>query len=93
MSWANVVIALLAAFVLLVGNIIVVVSGKLAGEINSRGTPIGLSVSTGHKLLAVTWTAFVLTVAMAVYWGYETCQDMRARKFNRQAKQWETGRF
>ncbi|KAI3339083.1 actin cortical patch SUR7/pH-response regulator pali [Ustulina deusta] len=85
-SWANLIVALLAAFVLFVGNIIVVESGKSASKINNLGQHIGLSVSTGQKFIAITWTAFVFTVVMAVYWGYETRQDMKARKVNRQAE-------
>ncbi|KAI3326681.1 hypothetical protein HD806DRAFT_551773 [Xylariaceae sp. AK1471] len=85
-SWANVIVALLAAFVLFVGNIVVVVSGKSASKINNLGQHIGLSVSTGHKFIAIAWTAFVLAVVMTVYWGYETRQDMKARKVSRQAE-------
>ncbi|KAI1291670.1 actin cortical patch SUR7/pH-response regulator pali [Xylaria venustula] len=71
---ANLIVALLAAFVLFVGNIIVVESGKSASKINNLGQHIGLSVSTGQKFIAITWTAFVFTVVMVVYWGYETAK-------------------
>ncbi|KAI8623443.1 actin cortical patch SUR7/pH-response regulator pali [Xylariaceae sp. FL1651] len=86
MSWANLIVAMLAAFVLFVGNIVVVKSGESASKINNLGQHIGLSVSTGQKFIAISWTAFVLTVVIAVFWGYETRQDMKARKVNRQAE-------
>lgn len=79
MSWANVIVAWLTAFVLLVGNIIVVVSGMSANKINSLGQHIGLSASMGAKFVALTWTAFALTLAMAMYWAYETREDRKSR--------------
>lgn len=78
-SWANVVVTWLAAFVLLVGNIIVVVSGKSANKINNLGQHIGLSVSTGRKFVALTWTAFGLTLGMAMYWAYHTREERKGR--------------
>lgn len=66
MFQANFIVALPTAFVLFVGNIVVVESGELATKINSLGQPIGLSVSTSQRFIAITWTVFVLTVVMAV---------------------------
>lgn len=45
-SRANVLVTLFAAFVLFIGDIIVVVSGISADKINNLGQHIGLSVST-----------------------------------------------
>ncbi|KAI1207645.1 actin cortical patch SUR7/pH-response regulator pali [Annulohypoxylon truncatum] len=86
MSWANVVIALLAAFVLFVGNIVATASGKEAAKINNLGEHIGISVSTGQKFAALTWVSFVLAVVMAIYWGYQTRQVMKIRKLNQAKK-------
>jgi hypothetical protein len=80
MSGANAIVAWLTASILFAGNIIVVVSGRAVDKINSLGPQVGLSVSTGRKFAALTWTAFALALATATYWSYEICKDRKARK-------------
>lgn len=81
LSWTNMTTALTTVVMLLIGNVIVVTSGKLAKKnINDLGQNIGLSVSTGGKFVAVTWVAFVLMVIMTVYWCYEIHKGRRLRK-------------
>lgn len=80
MSWASPVVAWLTASLLFAGNIIVVVSERAVDTINSLGPQVGLSVSTGKKFAALTWTAFASALAMAMYWSYEICKDRKARK-------------
>ncbi len=80
MSGANTVVAWLTAFILFAGNIIVAVSGRVVDEINRLGPQVGLSVSTGRKFAALTWTTFALTLAIAMCWSYEICKHIKARK-------------
>ena len=78
-SGANAIVAWLTASILFVSNIIVVVSGRAVDKINSLGQQAGLSVSTGSKFAALTWTAFALTLATALHWSYEICRERKAR--------------
>ena len=79
-SRVTAIVAWSATFVLFISNIIVVVSVKAADKINVLGQHVGLSVSTGRKFAALTWTAFALALVMAVYWAYETRQDRKTQK-------------
>lgn len=80
-SRINTAIALVAALMLLIGNIVVAVGANLAADnINEIGRPIGLSASIGKKFPIITWVAFALMVAVVAHQVYEFCQDVRARK-------------
>ncbi|KAK4107013.1 hypothetical protein N656DRAFT_563055 [Canariomyces notabilis] len=86
-SSANVAVALLAAFMLFVGNIIVAVSGKAVDKINNVGQHVGLSVSIRRKFVPITWTAFVMIAVMAAYWAYQFRQEMKGKRVVSRARQ------
>src|SRR6187549_215308 len=61
MPLINIISALIAALMLLSGNIMIAAGAKLAADrINELGQHIGLSASTGQKFVIITWTAFAL---------------------------------
>jgi len=89
-SWANAGVALIGSVVLFIGNILIaiVVSGDLADKVNNFGKHIGLSVSVGQKFVTITWIAFAMMAVMALYWAYNSQQDMKVRKIVPQVKHW-----
>ncbi|KAI0470149.1 actin cortical patch SUR7/pH-response regulator pali [Xylaria cf. heliscus] len=68
--WANVGIAGLGAFFLLIGSaVITYVNNKGVEEINNAGKDVGISGIKGTKLITLSWVSFGLMAFTALYWG------------------------
>ncbi|KAI8954051.1 actin cortical patch SUR7/pH-response regulator pali [Xylaria longipes] len=68
--WANIGIAGLGTFFLLVGSaVITYVNNKGVEEINKAGKDVGISGIKGTKLITLTWVTFGLMSFTALYWG------------------------
>ncbi|KAI0099912.1 actin cortical patch SUR7/pH-response regulator pali [Nemania sp. FL0031] len=68
--WANMAIAGLAAFILLIMSaIITYVNNKGVPEINNAGKDVGISGIRGSKLISISWISFGLMLFTSLYWG------------------------
>ncbi|KAJ8127236.1 hypothetical protein O1611_g6400 [Lasiodiplodia mahajangana] len=68
--WANMAIAGLAAFILLIMSaIITYVNNKGVPEINHAGKDVGISGIRGSKLISLSWISFALMLVTSLYWG------------------------
>ncbi|KAI0457766.1 actin cortical patch SUR7/pH-response regulator pali [Xylaria acuta] len=68
--WANIGIAGLGTFFLLVGSAVVTyVNNKGVEEINKAGKDVGISGIKGTKLITLSWVTFGLMSFTALYWG------------------------
>lgn len=82
---ADVIVALLAALLILVGSLMYTIGAKAAvGKIQGLGAgDIGLDVVVGTKFQALTWASFALMAVAAGYWVWEGVGALRARRRER----------
>ncbi|KAI2635376.1 actin cortical patch SUR7/pH-response regulator pali [Xylaria nigripes] len=71
--WANVVVAALGAFILLIGSATVTyLNNKGVPELDHAGKDIGISGIRGSKFIILSWATFGLMLFTSLYWSLAT---------------------
>ncbi|KAF9870341.1 SUR7 protein [Colletotrichum karsti] len=90
----NFVFAILAAIVLFAGSLVTTIGAREgAKQINDLGDDIGLSANVGTKFMIISWVAFAVMAAAAVYWVTQCCASRRAKKRGYTEKRHNKGSF
>ncbi|KAK6224642.1 SUR7 protein [Colletotrichum tabaci] len=77
----NFVFAILAALVLFAGSLITTIGAKEgAKQITDIGEDIGISAKAGQKFMIISWVAFAVMFAAAVYWVTQFCVERRSTR-------------
>lgn len=70
--------ASLAAFFLLIGNLVISVGNReVVKKVTDIGNDIGLYAEQGHKFIAMIWATFALMLLAVGYWIYEIRAEKR----------------
>ncbi|KAF6842275.1 SUR7 protein [Colletotrichum musicola] len=76
----NFVFTVLASIAFLAGSLITTIGAKEgAKQINDIGDDIGISAEAGQKFMIISWVAFAVIAAAAVYWVAQFCVGRRSR--------------
>ncbi|KAL0933171.1 sur7 protein [Colletotrichum truncatum] len=94
MTITNFVFAFLAALVLFAGSLVTTIGAREGvKQINDVGENIGLSAETGQKFMIISWVAFAVMAAAAVYWVTQFCVERRSRRRVYTEKRHKKGSF
>lgn len=67
---ANIFLAALAAFTLMIGSAIATgISKKGVAEINDKGSDVGISAIEGTHFITLSWVAFAFMSVTLLFWG------------------------
>ncbi|TDZ22761.1 SUR7 family protein pun1 [Colletotrichum orbiculare MAFF 240422] len=94
MTVTNFVFAFLAALVLFAGSLVTTIGAKEgAKQINDLGEDVRISADVGQKFMIISWVAFAVMAAAAVYWVTQFCVDRRSRRRGYTEKRHHKGSF
>ncbi|TEA12961.1 SUR7 family protein pun1 [Colletotrichum sidae] len=94
MTVTNFVFAFLAALVLFAGSLVTTIGAKEgAKQINDLGDDVRISADVGQKFMIISWVAFAVMAAAAVYWVTQFCVDRRSRRRGYTEKRHHKGSF
>lgn len=90
----NFIFAILAAVVLFAGSLVTTIGAREGTkQINDLGDDIGLSADVGTKFMIISWVAFAVMAAAAVYWVTQCCVTRRTTKRVYTEKRHKKGSF
>ncbi|KAH0433235.1 SUR7 protein [Colletotrichum camelliae] len=90
----NFTFAILAAIVLFAGSLVTTIGAKKGAEqLNDVGEDVGLSAEAGQNFMIISWVAFAVMAASAVYWVSQCCVARRSTKRGYTEKRHNKGSF